>query len=73
MTYDPALCLTLSLRLPNKRLYVILAADGTVLDTQEHTRETLPRWITELVQLPEIDTLPSIYRYWKRERAAVRN
>lgn len=72
-TYEPALCMRLRVIHTDLRLYVILAADGTPLDTMEvKSMDTVPLWVTGLVQLPEVDVTPSAYRKWKRDYAAVK-
>jgi len=64
-TYEPALCLRLQAKhAAPKRLHVIMAADGTVLDAMEETADTLPLWVTGLVQLPAVDVTRQVYGLW---------
>ena len=70
-TYEPALCMRLRAVRTDLRLYVILAADGTPLDAMAvQSMDTVPLWVTGLVQLPEVDVTPSTYREWKRHYTA---
>ena len=72
-TYEPALRMRLRVkRTHNKRLSVILAGDGTPLDTIEHDwPDDVPRWVLGLVQLPEVEVLPSVYREFKQNLSAI--
>jgi hypothetical protein len=72
MTYEPAMYLRLRVASFSRALYVIMAADGTVLDAMEETLTTLPRWVAELVQLPTVDVTPAVYRQSQRDYAALR-
>ena len=74
MTYDPAMCLTLKVNAKRQAtaLYVILAADGTPLDAQEHAPETLPRWITSSVQFPVMESVKHLRR-WRNDYPALRS
>ena len=61
--YEPTICL--QLRRGHKRLYVILAADGVVLDAQEYPDGIVPRWVTELAQIPVVDVTAGTYQNWR--------
>ena len=73
MTHEPAMCLRLRSQGHGQALYVIMSADGTVLDAMEETLTTLPRWVAHLVQLPTVDTTLAVYRQWQRNYAALRS
>lgn len=56
------------LRAPNdrngnpKRCYLILAADGAIIDCLDEGYAGCPRWVRDLVQLPTVNVSAGEYR-----------
>jgi hypothetical protein len=63
-TYSPAYCMNLRSATTRKMLRVILAADGTPLESTDESYGTLPRWVLGLAQIPEVEVRPGEWRKW---------
>jgi hypothetical protein len=68
-TYEPALCQALVIQHTERQLFMIYAADGTILDAIDD--DPRPEWTRELVQLPAVAVMPSVWRSWRDNCASV--
>lgn len=60
--YEPAMMQQIRLQSTGCALWMIYAADGTILDAIDVSDGVQPLWATQLTQLLAIDVMPSTWR-----------
>ena len=71
-TYEPAMMQPLRLKTTRAELWMIYAADGTVLDAIDTSDGVRPVWAEALTRLTQIDVMPSEWRYFRDNCRAMR-
>jgi hypothetical protein len=53
-----------------RRLYLVMDADGNIMDAIDEGYAGCPRWLRDLIQLPSIEIQPKTYREMLRDFTA---